>query len=222
MNGLGRPMALVCNGIGEAYNPTRRGNSRYSPSPIFTNWRWRMVTTWLPFSYIRGGLPGRPHGPPLAGYWLEGDESNCSAGRGGVCERRSFRLPRTDVCDFCQESKLILNNNPCDSRKIKIIKYNSLKKEYIARVKLTANEEDTDSLVLDSIRDSFGCMYSTFIATTMTQAHFTLWKNEGHKNPNSVCSFLYDFVKKKETVLNVKHKRNWFCSLIHAAGKIRT
>ncbi|KAJ8893809.1 hypothetical protein PR048_006410 [Dryococelus australis] len=54
------------------------------------------------------------------------------------CEqsRYSFRLPRTDVCDFCQESKHILNNYPCDSRKVdykihkrKIMKYNSLKKQ---------------------------------------------------------------------------------------------
>ncbi|KAJ8884546.1 hypothetical protein PR048_016403 [Dryococelus australis] len=60
----------------------------------------------------------------------------------------SFRLPRTDVCDFFQESKFVLNINPCVSRKVdyeiyksKIMKYNSLKKEFIEKVKLTANEE---------------------------------------------------------------------------------
>ncbi|KAJ8881300.1 hypothetical protein PR048_017781 [Dryococelus australis] len=90
-----------------------------------------------------------------------------------------FRLPRTDVCDFFWESKHILNNNPCDSRKV----------DYeIHKIKTFL-----------SIRDSCGCMYSTFNATTMTQAHFTAFlENEGQKNPNSVCSFIYNFIKKNK------------------------
>ncbi|KAJ8891839.1 hypothetical protein PR048_004393 [Dryococelus australis] len=139
----------------------------------------------------------------------------------------SFRLPRTDVSDFCQESKLILNNNPCDCTKVdyeihqrkKKKKYNYLKKKYIEKVKLTANEEDRDTLVLEFD-------YSQNLAVSklnnITVVKFFAWLSKllfvntihifpvrGHYHNQSNRNFsLYDLVLKK--IECIEHPDQYF------------
>ncbi|KAJ8887593.1 hypothetical protein PR048_013810 [Dryococelus australis] len=104
----------------------------------------------------------------------------------------SFRLPRTYVCDFCQESKLILNiNYPCDSRKFDY-------SQNLAVSKLNVTSQFYQRLLWlyvfiihchNNDSSSFDCFL----------------ENEGQNNPNSVCLFLYDFIKKKmEQMKNIK------------------
>lgn len=129
----------------------------------------------------------------------------------------SFRQPRTDVCDFCTESKRLLEVNPNDPCKTKFMlhvkrveKYQTLKQEYLAKVRGDTEKDDTLILEFDygqnlplpkiNVTSQF---YKRLLWLNIFNVHchndssstfYCFLECDARKNANSVCSFLYDFI----------------------------
>lgn len=130
----------------------------------------------------------------------------------------SFRKPRTDVCDFCRESELILKTKPNDERKIefnlhqrKVKQYNIVKKKCLDSL----NNNNLDTLVIEFDYGQNLCLpklnvtaqfyrrllwlyiFNIHCHNDSTSKFYCFMEHEAKKNPNSVCSFLFEFLTEK-------------------------
>lgn len=138
----------------------------------------------------------------------------------------AFRKPRTDTCDFCREAETILSVNPNDQHKVlyelhnrRVMRYSSIKEEHLN----SAKAEDSDTLVIEidyaqnlplprlNITAQF---YKRLLWLYVFNVHchnddsstfYCFFETEARKDPNSVCSFLHDFLcKKLQQIASVK------------------
>lgn len=130
----------------------------------------------------------------------------------------AFIVPRTDMCDYCSECCVKLKSNPNDECKMKYEvhcrryrAFKNIKNDLISRSK----ENDSKILVLE-----FDYAQNLPLPKTNETAQFykrLMWlyvfnihchndsssalyyylETESKKNPETVCSFLYDFIKYK-------------------------
>lgn len=139
----------------------------------------------------------------------------------------SFRLPRTDVCDFCTKCKVLLEANPEDPCKIqyrlhqkKIESYNALKKMLLESVQ---NNPDTETLVLEfdyaqnlpipklNITSQFYKRllwlfnFNIHCHNDGSSSFYCFLETDSKKGPNTVCSFIHHFViEKLQHLSNIK------------------
>ncbi|XP_063220830.1 uncharacterized protein LOC134530141 [Bacillus rossius redtenbacheri] len=140
-----------------------------------------------------------------------------------------FRQPRTDVCDFCTESKTLLDINQNDPRKTtyrlhlaKVEKYKTLKQEYLAKVKGNTMQDDTLVIEFDygqnlpipklNVTSQF---YKRLLWLNVFNVHchndsastfYCFPECDAKKNANSVCSFVYHFTcEKMKSYKNIKN-----------------
>lgn len=138
----------------------------------------------------------------------------------------SFRRPRTDICDFCENMKHKISRKPTkqelkiklELHKRQVVKYQTMKKEILEKHK---NDDETMILEFDYAQNlmvpklNVNSQYYkrnfylyVFNIHEHTREHSALYyylENEGFKNANSVCSMLYDFISKHmgETVKKI-------------------
>jgi hypothetical protein len=131
----------------------------------------------------------------------------------------SFRQPRTDVCDFCAESKVLLEANPEDPCKLKyelhkkkVETYNLLKHDLISDLQ---NNSKKDTIIIEfdyaqnlpipklNVTSQFYkrllWLYNFNVHCHNDQASsfYCFLETDAKKGPNTVCSFVYDFLVKK-------------------------
>lgn len=130
----------------------------------------------------------------------------------------SIRKPRTDVCDFCTQCKILLKANPNDPclnkynfHVMKSNRYKDIKNSYL----LQAKKENPSVLVLEfdyaqnrplpklnataQFYKRLLWMYIFNIHCHNDQSSVLYWylENEGTKDSNSVCSLLYHYISRK-------------------------
>ena len=139
----------------------------------------------------------------------------------------SFRAPRSDKCDFCSESEALLKadpNNKCKTayliHKKKVEAYKTVKQTYIHQINSSV---DCSTLVLEfdygqnlplpklNVTAQFYkrllwlYVFNVYCHNDGNSAFYCFVESESKKNPNTVCSFLYDFIEKQMKVFkNVK------------------
>ncbi|XP_043464094.1 uncharacterized protein LOC122507356 [Leptopilina heterotoma] len=131
----------------------------------------------------------------------------------------SFRQPRTDVCDFCTECKIKLKVNaedPCKHQYLihqeKTRVYNFEKKKYLDDLK---NDLAKDVLIIEfdyaqnlplpklNVTSQFYKRllwlynFNVHCHNDGSSSFYCFLETEAKKDSNTVCSFLYHFIKKK-------------------------
>ena len=129
----------------------------------------------------------------------------------------AIRKPKTDVCDFCEESKNKLKNNPNDPCRpmLDLHKRKVRKRKHLHDYYITKCKEDPSYLVLEfdysqnfpipklNVNTQFYkrmfwlYCFNIHVFNDDSSYCYTFTECDGNKNPNSVVSFLYDCLKKQ-------------------------
>lgn len=129
----------------------------------------------------------------------------------------SFRQPRTDVCDFCTKCKILLEANPDDPMKTqyllhlkKVEFYNKMKKEYLESI-----DKNPDTLIIEfdyaqnlplpklNITSQFYKRllwlfnFNVHCHNDKSSTFYCFLETDSKKGPNTVCSFVYNFITEK-------------------------
>ncbi|XP_043469861.1 uncharacterized protein LOC122503403 [Leptopilina heterotoma] len=132
----------------------------------------------------------------------------------------SFRLPRTDVCNLCYKSETNTNENEnYVEHKQKANDYLTLKNRYLSETNVLCCEFDyAQNLPLPKIpvNDQFYkrlvwlYLFNVHIHNSESSYMYPFFEGITKKGANTVCSFLYDSVKKEFDAEN--HKKIYFFS----------